>query len=49
MAKSGWWIEAENYVGRGWSGLSALVVFVADYLGRWPRRVWGRAVGAGIC
>ena len=46
MANSGWWIEAENYVGKVWSGLSALDVIVADYLGRWPRLVWDRVVGA---
>jgi hypothetical protein len=40
-------MEGENYVGRDWSGLSALVVIVAVYLGRWPRLVWGCAVGAG--
>jgi len=33
--------------GVGWSWLSALDVIVADYLGRWPRLVWSRAVGAG--
>jgi hypothetical protein len=42
-------MEVENNVGMGWNGLSALVVVVAVYLGRWPRLVWGRAVGAGIC
>jgi hypothetical protein len=38
-----------SFAGRGvgWSGLSALDVIVADYMGRWPRMVWGRAVGAG--
>jgi hypothetical protein len=28
-------------------GLSALDVIVVDYLGRWPRLVWGRDVGVG--
>ena len=30
----------------GWNGPSALMTFTDCYLGRWPRLVWGRAVGA---